>query len=123
MSLYIQIDIVYAVIDYYFFIFHRHMADRSPSPPKSPKQTNPLRKATRLAHLGKRRGNGQKTFVDIDVRTSIASGRNGKIFQSYLGVLVREHIFILVPSWEDVEEIQKNLLWQDILVIFVAIYY
>ena len=121
MSLYIQIAIVYVVIDYYFFIFHRHMADRSPSPPQSPKHANPIRKATRLKDLAKRRANGRKTFVDIDVRTSIAGGPNSKIFQSYLGVLVREHISILVPYWEDVPEMQKNLLWQDILVIFLPI--
>ena len=121
MCLYIPIAIVYAVIDYYFFIFHRHMADRSPSPPQSPKQKNPLRKATRLKKLAKKRANGRKTFVDIDVRTGKSSGPNSSIFQSYLGVLVREHISILVPSWEDVPEIQRNLLWQDILVIVLPI--
>ena len=75
---------------------NRHMADQSLEHPLSPPDVNPkaTRKATRLKDLAMRRANGHRTQVDIDVRTGIASGSNAKIFQSYLGFLVREHIFV-----------------------------
>ena len=78
---------------------------------QSPERTKVYRKTTRLKDLAVRRGRGEQTHVDVDVRTGIASGDNGPIFRSYLGCLVREHISILTPSWDDVSMTQQNMLW------------
>ena len=58
------------------------MADQSPEHPLSPSDDSPkaTRKTTRLKDLASRRANGQKTKVDINVRTGIASGPNASIF-------------------------------------------
>ena len=95
------------------------MADQSPEHPLSPsdKKAKATRKATRLKDLTLRRANGHRTHVDIDARTGIATGPNAKIFRSYLGLLVREHVSILLPSWDHVTQVQRNMLWQDLLVI------
>ena len=108
------------LIPMFFFVLNRLMADQSPSPPHSPSDEGPKsnRRATRLKDLIVRRANGEKTPVEIDARTGVTTGLNANIFQSYLGFLVREHISILVPSWEDVTQVQRDMLWQDVLVIF-----
>ena len=59
---------------------------------------------------------GQKTPLDIDVQTGVASGPFAQSFQSYLGTLAREKVSILTPRWEDVTEAEKNLIWQDVQV-------
>nr|KYP30992.1 hypothetical protein KK1_049332 [Cajanus cajan] len=37
-------------------------------------------------------------------------------FKRYLGFLARRHVSIIIPSWDDVQEANKNLMWQDIQV-------
>lgn len=96
------------------------MADKEISSPSSPTSGNTSNKsgrgATRLRSLSLRRATGERIPVNIDVNTGIASGPNAESFSSYLGVVAREKISILVPSWEHVTENEKNMIWQDIMV-------
>ena len=99
------------------------MADQSPlplpSPPPSPtsQSTSTTSKGiTRLQSITKRRKKGEKTSLEIDVHTRVASGLNAPSFQSYLGFIARDKISIVILHWEDVPEARKNMLWQDILV-------
>lgn len=108
----------FLLITKYSFLLNRLMADQGTSPPPSPSHEagHSRRKATRLRDLAKRRSGGQKTPLDIDVATGVATGPNATNFQSYLGFLVREHVSILTPSWDKVTPAQKDMLWQDVLV-------
>jgi len=54
--------------------------------------------------------------VDIDPQSGRASGPNGAKFGSYLGVLARSKISILVPDWDHVTKEEKDLIWQDLCV-------
>ena len=74
------------------------------------------RSITKLAALTARRVAKEKTPVDVDVRSGKASGPNAAKFKSYLGLIARRHVSITIPSWDEVLETEKNLLWQDILV-------
>ena len=74
------------------------------------------RGATRLKSLIKKLASGKKTPVDVDVNTGQATGPNAKIFRTYLGVVAREKISILTPSWDHVTEHERNIIWEDILV-------
>nr|KYP38566.1 hypothetical protein KK1_040175 [Cajanus cajan] len=56
----------------------------------------------------------ERTQVEVNPRSSKVSGPNAANFRSYLGVLARRHVSIIIPSWDDVEEADKNLMWQDI---------
>ena len=76
----------------------------------------PIRRATRLRELLIRRAKGQKTHVDINIDTGKPSGRFGDVFESYLGMLARERISILTPSFDHVTEADREMIWQDILV-------
>ncbi|KOM48175.1 hypothetical protein LR48_Vigan07g187900 [Vigna angularis] len=66
--------------------------------------SRPIRGATRLKQLMVRRNNGERTPVDVNVITCVASGPNRDAFRSYLGVLARDRINILTPSFEHVSE-------------------
>ena len=76
----------------------------------------PTRGATRLRELLIRRAKGQKAHVDINVDTGESSGRSGDVFKSYLGMLAREIISILTPSFDYVTEADREMIWQDLLV-------
>nr|KYP55860.1 hypothetical protein KK1_002085 [Cajanus cajan] len=72
------------------------------------------RSVTRLSGLTAGRIAEERTSIKVDPRSSKASGPNAAKFRSYLGVLARRHVSIIIPSWDDVEEADKNLIWQDI---------
>jgi len=76
----------------------------------------PTRGATRLKELLIRRAKGQKTHVDINVDTRMPSGHYADVFKSYLGILAREKISILTPSFDHVTEVDREMIWQDLLV-------
>ena len=59
---------------------------------------------TRLKCLALRHAAGEKTRVDIDV--------------SYLRVVSRERLSILIYSWDEVSEVDRNMIWEDVLVSF-----
>jgi len=72
-----------------------------------------------LRKLLLRKAKGKKTHVIIDVVIGQASGCNGNLFKSYLGVLARDRISIITCSFDHVSEVQWNMIWQDILVNYV----
>ena len=74
------------------------------------------RSVTRLKGLTARRVAREKTQVEVDPRSGKVSGPNAAKFKSYLGLLARHHVPITTPSWDDVEETEKNLMWQDVQV-------
>lgn len=72
--------------------------------------------------MTRRRLAGDRPQVDVDPMSGRASGPNKVIFASYLGTLARDKISILVPSWDDVTESVKNMIWQDILVFSLILH-
>jgi len=74
------------------------------------------REATRLKAIAINRLGGIKIPVDIDPHSGRASGPNGVKFGSYLGVLARSKVSILVPDWDHVTEEERDLIWQDLCV-------
>ena len=88
---------------------HSSLEDEAPA-------KRPTRGATRLRYLLIRRANGQKTLVDINVDTGMPSGRYVDVFKSYLGMLARERISILTPSFDHVTEVDQEMVWHDLLV-------
>ena len=75
-----------------------------------------LEKLQRLKAIAINRLSGIKIPVDIDPQSGRASGPNGAKFGSYLGVLARSKVSILVPDWDHVTEEEKDLIWQDLCV-------
>nr|KYP37023.1 hypothetical protein KK1_041806 [Cajanus cajan] len=72
------------------------------------------RSITRLSGLTGGRIAKERTQVEVDPCSGKASGPNAAKFRSYLRVIARHHVSIIIPSWDDVEEADKNLTWQDI---------
>ncbi|KOM54486.1 hypothetical protein LR48_Vigan10g037800 [Vigna angularis] len=77
-------------------------------------QTRRGRGVTRLPDVTSGRVDGQRRHVDIDPRSGHPSGPNADRFRSYLGKLAKSHVSILHATWDDVPEVDKNFLWQDI---------
>jgi len=98
------------------FSFHRYMTEHYTSLEDEAPTKRPTRGPTRLRELLIRRAKGQKTHVDINVDTGMPSGRYGDVFKSYLGMLARERISILLPSFDHVTEVDREIIWQDLLV-------
>ena len=88
--------------------------DQTPIRPRSG-QAN--RGPTRLKRLSFRRAAGEKTLVDIDVNTGVASGPNAETFSNYLGVVSRERLSIWINSWDDVLKVDQNMLYIIIVII------
>jgi len=76
---------------------------------------------TRLRYLSLRHASGEKTQLDIDVNIGVTSGPNSDTFSSYLGVFARERVFILTNSWDDMIEVDQNMLWEDALVMYTLL--
>ncbi|WVY90262.1 hypothetical protein V8G54_035776, partial [Vigna mungo] len=62
-----------------------------------------------------RRFNDKALPVEFDPKTFVPIGEHATEFKNYLGTLTRFHVPILATRWGDVLEVEKNLLWQDIL--------
>jgi len=69
------------------------------------------REATRLTALTVNRMGGSKVPVNIDPQTGRSHDPNHPKFVSYLGVLTRTKVSILLPDWDHVTEVDKNLIW------------
>ena len=69
-----------------------------------------------------RRAKGQKTHVDINVDTGEPSGRSGDVFKIYLAMLARVRISILMPSFDHVTEVDREMIWQDLLVTNINVF-
>jgi len=51
----------------------------------------------------------------------VASGPNVDTFNSYLGVVARERLSILINSWDDVSEVDRNMLCEDVQVMYTLL--
>jgi len=92
--------------------------DQTPIIPQSGRGS---RGPTRLKRLALKRSAGEKTHVDIDVNTEVAFGPKADEFMSYLGVVARERLSILINSWDEVSEVDQNMIWEDVLVSFTLL--
>ena len=92
------------------------MAEHHTSSEDEAPTKRPTRGAIRLRQLLIRRAKGEKAHVDINVDTGMPSGCYGDVFKSYLGMLARERISILTPSFDRVTEVDWEMIWQDLLV-------
>ena len=94
-------------------------SEDAPTPTVPTSQVTSSRKKrmpTRMKSLARKRSDGPKLSLDVDPITGVVSGPNKVQFASYLGTLARDKISILTPSWKDVPQATKDLIWQDILV-------
>jgi len=89
--------------------------------PIRPQSGQANRGPTRLKRLSLRRVASEKTPVDINVNTGVAYGPNVETFSNYLGVVSHERLSILINSWEDVSEVDRNMLWEDVRVSFTLL--
>jgi len=89
--------------------------DQTPLKPRSGRGN---RGPTRLKRLALRGAAGEKTRVDIDVNTGVAFDPKAYEFMSYLGVVSRERLSILINSWDEVSEVDRNMIGEDVLVSF-----
>ena len=76
---------------------------------------------TRLKRLSLKRVVGETTRVELDVNTRVAFSPNANSFNNYLGVVSRERLSILINSWDDVSEVDRNMLWEDVWVSFTLL--
>ncbi|XP_022632160.1 uncharacterized protein LOC111240763 [Vigna radiata var. radiata] len=65
-----------------------------------------------------RKNSGERTSVNVNVTTGVATDRYADDFRSYLGVVAHDKISILVPSFDHVSEVDRNIIWNDILLTF-----
>jgi len=79
---------------------------------KKTREVNRLRALT-MSCLG-----GSKVPDDIYPETGRASGPNHVQFVSYLGILTRTKVSILLLDWDHVTKVDKNLIWQDLCVTY-----
>jgi len=49
--------------------------------------------------------------MDVDIIINVASGLYVDVFNSYLGVLACDRIFILILSFHLVSEVDQNIIW------------
>ena len=92
--------------------------DQTPIKPRSGQDS---RGPTRLKCLALKRVAGEKTRADIDVNTGVAFGPKADEFMSYLGVVSHERLSILINSWDEVSEVDQNMIWEDVLVRFTLL--
>ena len=81
--------------------------DHTPIRPRSGRGS---RGPTRLKSLALRRAAGDKIRVDIDLNTGVAFGPKADEFMSYLRVVSRERLSILMNSWDEVSEVDQNII-------------
>ena len=73
----------------------------------------PGRSVTRLSDVTNWR---ERMPIKIDPRSSETSGPWEKKYCSYIGMLAKTKVSIAIACWDDVAEVEKNLLWQDLVV-------
>ena len=104
-----------------YIIFNIDMADDQTSSSSANPSGRSTRGATRLRSLSLRCASGDRTPLTIDVSTGVPFGSNVDTFINYLGVVAQERISILTPSWDNVTEVDQNMLWEDILVMYTLL--
>ena len=91
----------------------RSGSDHSGSDDSGSDDTGHGRSVTMLPEVTKRRG---RLPVQIDPRSGEPSGPWHNEYRNYIGMLAKTKIPIVIPCWDGVMEVDKNLLWQDIVV-------
>jgi len=76
---------------------------------------------TRLKRLALKRVASEKTRVDIDANTGVAFGPHADEFMSYLRVVSRERLSISINSWDEVSKVDRNMIWEDVLISFTLL--
>jgi len=74
-----------------------------------------------LKRLTLKRVVGETTRVGIDVNARVAFDPNAYEFNSYLRFVSHERLFILINSWDDVSEVDRNMLWKDVRISFTLL--
>jgi len=97
------------MVDDQTLISSNHTADRSTRGP------------TRLRRLSLRHASGDKTLLTIDVINNVVSGANVDMFNNYLEVVAHEKISILIPSWDHVLQVDRTMIWEDILLMYALL--
>ena len=92
--------------------------DQTPIRPRSGRGS---RGPTRLKRLALKRAASEKTCVEIDVNTRVAFGPKAYAFMSYLGVVSRERLSFLINSWDELSEVDRYMIWEDVLVSFTLL--
>jgi len=64
----------------------------------------------RLDHEGPGRS-VTRLSVHIDPRSGEPSGPWEKKYPSYIGMLTKMKVSIAIACWDDIAEVEKNLLW------------
>ncbi|KOM27029.1 hypothetical protein LR48_Vigan358s000700 [Vigna angularis] len=101
-----------------FRSYRGYMADHPHSSGDEAPPTKITRGPTRMKQLFIRKNSGERTPVNVNVTTGVATGPHADDFRSYLGVVARNKISILIPSFDHVSEGDRNIIWQDILMTF-----
>ncbi|WVZ17512.1 hypothetical protein V8G54_010494 [Vigna mungo] len=97
------------------------MADPSTPPPsqsedKSQSSIQPKRRrATRLKDLTISRSADQRLPIQFDMSTGKILGDNRVRFTSFVALLGRSKVSILIDKWDHVPEEVKNQIWQTIM--------
>ncbi|XP_022640514.1 uncharacterized protein LOC111242277 [Vigna radiata var. radiata] len=94
------------------------MVDHSHSSGDEAPPTRSTRGPTRMKQLLMRKYSDERTPVNVNVITGVATGRYADDFRSYLGVVARDKINILIPSFDHVSKVDRNIIWNDILLTF-----
>ena len=99
------------------------MADPSGTPPPAqggdeshPSTSKKGRRGTRLRELTISREADQRLPIQFDAQTGRALGEHSAKFTSYVALLARSKVSILIDDWDHVPETVKNQIWQSIMV-------
>ncbi|KAL6576333.1 hypothetical protein OROHE_000114 [Orobanche hederae] len=86
-------------------------SSRSPDP--HPHSTSTSRNPTRCRSMSKRRIDGKKLPLDIDLLRGKIKYEHKLKLSTYLGKLVKDHVSIQYKSWKEVpEKPDKEMLWK-----------
>jgi len=79
-------------------------------------KSGPDRFVTRLSSVTNQWLGKQRLLVEIDPWSGDPSGPREKDYRSYIKMLAKTKIPIVIALWDGVAEVDKNLLWQHVLV-------
>ena len=85
--------------------------DEHNSKPKSRRGRGP----TRLSRVAK----NPEDKIDIEFNTlGEHIGDGSVLLSSFLGILVREHVPVLLEDWRQLDELTRDTMWEEIQVLF-----
>jgi len=63
----------------------------------------------------------RKHLLILTSRLEFLEVRYADIFKSYLGMLARERISILTPTFDHVTKVDQDMIWQDLSVTSINV--